>query len=144
LVDLPLLKLIKPDTPKVPALALTILIAPLEEKWLKPLTIFKFPPVAAGSVEVVEPAIINSSPPAPLNPDPTVTYTDLPVRVIPPVTLRPALLIVTPDVTLIPPRFTVTPPVRVNPPDSIETPPVTFKDPERIVIPPAFTITPPE
>ena len=73
LVDAPVLNMIKPLTPDVPALLVRNSNAPLDIALPYPLINDTRPPDFDGYVVV--PAIITISPPVPLLPEPTLTYT---------------------------------------------------------------------
>ena len=74
--ELPVLSTNRPLTPAVPAFAVLINNAPLVVADPYPLTNDTRPPDAVANDDV--PADRISSPPVPLLPDPTVTYTDPP------------------------------------------------------------------
>ena len=75
-LPVPVLNTNRPLTPAVPAFAVLINSAPLVVNDPYPLTRDTRPPDAEADVDV--PADRISSPPVPLLPDPTVTYTDPP------------------------------------------------------------------
>ena len=80
MLPVPVLNTNRPLTPAVPAFAVLSNNAPLVVIDPYPLTTDTRPPDAAADVDV--PADRISSPPVPLLPDPTVTYTDPPRPVV--------------------------------------------------------------